>query len=87
MLHVGISYSFEKKKRLFIVDYIKPSPVYQVKCKLVILLITAFFLFIKSNGRCREDVFKVKGQFLIYVYLRVSTGWHNSYKDLLILGK
>ena len=35
MLHVGISYSFEKKKRLFIVDYIKPSPVYQVKCKLV----------------------------------------------------
>ena len=34
MLHVGISYSFEKK-RLFIVDYIKPSPVYQVKCKLV----------------------------------------------------
>ena len=36
MLHVGISYSFEKKKRLFIVDYIKPSPVYQVKCKLVI---------------------------------------------------
>ena len=36
MLHVGISYSFEKKKRLFIVDYIKPSPVYQVKCKLVV---------------------------------------------------
>ena len=35
MLHVGISYSFEKKKRLLIVDYIKPSPVYQVKCKLV----------------------------------------------------
>ena len=35
MLHVGISYSLEKK-RLFIVDYIKPSPVYQVKCKLVI---------------------------------------------------
>ena len=35
MLHVGISYSFEKK-RLFIVDYFKPSPVYQVKCKLVI---------------------------------------------------
>ena len=35
MLHVGISYSFEKK-RLFIVDYIKPSPVYQVKCKLVL---------------------------------------------------
>ena len=38
MLHVGISYSFEKKKRLFIVDYIKPSPVYQVKCKLVFFL-------------------------------------------------
>ena len=37
MLHVGISYSFEKKKRLFIVDYIKLSPVYQVKCKLVLL--------------------------------------------------
>ena len=35
MLHVGISYSFEKKKRLLIVDYIRPSPVYQVKCKLV----------------------------------------------------
>ena len=35
MLRVGISYSFEKKKRLLIVDYIKPSPVYQVKCKLV----------------------------------------------------
>ena len=35
MLHVGINYSFEKKERLFIVDYIKPSPVYQVKCKLV----------------------------------------------------
>ena len=36
MLHVGISYCFEKKKeRLFIVDYIKPSAVYQVKCKLV----------------------------------------------------
>ena len=28
---------FWKKKRLFIVDYIKPSPVYQVKCKLVII--------------------------------------------------
>ena len=41
MLHVGISYSFEKKKRLFIVDYIKPSPVYQVKCKLVFFLIAA----------------------------------------------
>ena len=26
------------KKRLFIVDYIKPSPVYQVKCKLVNIL-------------------------------------------------
>ena len=26
---------FWKKKRLFILDYIKPSPVYQVKCKLV----------------------------------------------------
>ena len=26
---------FEKKKRLFIADYIKPSPVFQVKCKLV----------------------------------------------------
>ena len=37
MLHVGISYSFEKK-RLFIVDYIKPSPVYQVKCKLVFIV-------------------------------------------------
>ena len=37
MLHVGISYSFEKKKRLFIVDYIKPSPVYQMKCKLVFI--------------------------------------------------
>ena len=38
MLHVGIGYSFEKKMRLFIVDYIKPSPVYQVKCKLVIMI-------------------------------------------------
>ena len=36
MLHVGISYSFEKKE-IIIVDYIKPSPVYQVKCKLVII--------------------------------------------------
>ena len=41
MLHVRISYSFEKKKRLFIVDYIKPSPVYQVKCKLVQFAFTA----------------------------------------------
>ena len=38
MLHVGISYYFEKK-RLFIVDYIKPSPVYQVKCKLVFMFV------------------------------------------------
>ena len=34
MLHVGIIL-LKKNKRLFIVDYIKPSPVYQVKCKLV----------------------------------------------------
>ena len=46
MLHVGISYSLKKKKkkRLFIVDYIKPSPVYQVKCKLVISIITKYVL-------------------------------------------
>ena len=47
MLHVGISYSFEKKKRLFIVDYIKPSPVYQVKCKLVIIIHSSYI--IKAN--------------------------------------
>ena len=35
MLHVGISYSFEKK-RLFIVDH-QAITVYQVKCKLVVL--------------------------------------------------
>ena len=43
MLHVGISYSFEKKKRLFIVDYIKPSSVYQVKCKLVNTVHTKYY--------------------------------------------
>ena len=30
---------FWKKKRLFIVDYMKPSPVYRVKCKLVVIFI------------------------------------------------
>ena len=44
MLHVGISYSFEKKKRLFIVDYIKPSPVYQVKCKLVYFVSITYYI-------------------------------------------
>ena len=40
MLHVEINYSFEKKRDYFIVDYIKLSPVYQVKCKLVCTLVT-----------------------------------------------
>ena len=33
-VHILIGQSFEKKKGLFIVDHIKQSPVYQVKCKL-----------------------------------------------------
>ena len=40
---------FWKKKRLFIVDYIKPSPVYQVKCKLVFFFFF-FFFFCLSRG-------------------------------------
>ena len=52
MLHVGISYSFEKKKRLFIVDYIKPSSVYQVKCKLVIIKVNSDRAYYRHKGMC-----------------------------------
>ena len=34
-VHILISHSFEKLKRLSISDYIKQSNIYQVKCKLV----------------------------------------------------
>ena len=58
MLHVGISYSFEKKKRLFIVDYIKPSPVYQVKCKLVFKLCVQIHN-VRDNIRVEKKCFKI----------------------------
>ena len=60
MLHVGICYSFEKKKRLFIVDYIKPSPVYQVKCKLVFMLCT-----LMRRGRLHNLANMLGGQALL----------------------
>ena len=64
MLHVGISYSFEKKERLFIVDYIKPSPVYQVKCKFVI----------SFQGICTQFNVRVTLMSLSYFLLSVRYG-------------
>ena len=75
MLHVGISYSFEKKKRLFIVDYIKPSPVYQVKCKLVIycvhcatqLLIFRFTSLPNTLVECQRDNVTNKYKYKLFI--------------------
>ena len=59
LMHVGphrgphvtcrIQLFFWKKKRLFIVDYIKPSPVYQVKCKLGYFYIYLEFSLKQNN--------------------------------------
>ena len=48
-VNITISYSL-KKKRLFIVDYIKPSPVYQVKRKLVMFANALTGVFIEIYG-------------------------------------
>ena len=72
MLHVGISYSFEKKKRLFIVDYIKPSPVYQVKCKLVYSLFTNLirYLYIILMYIVRYNcAFSIECSLSLYIFL------------------